>query len=742
MHPQTTSTCHSRKRTSTGRNAVLLSLLSCAALSLASDMADDVDIFHGALGKADFFPTAVRPFGLSSIGPNWRFGVTTYSCTHIQGTGGSKWNYLAPTFALSTGAFSPDASGLKLPARFETLQYEGAVDGLRVGAKSLGYTAEIVATLRGGLVAVKATDGKPLNIVFPVGYYAPHLKNIGTCSLSESKGVWSVEVMQETSVPVYGRFEFNVAPQAAGSFSKGKIAQGPASVSGDEENLAGLFLTFPAGVEVRFRLGVSFTDLNGARCNLATEIPHWSAEKIREDSRKEWQQQLKRIRVTGGTGSQRRLFATALYQACLAPHVYEDADGRYRAFEKKAFKAIGKARQRPEVYLLKAPRHHQYATFSGWDTFRTQMPLLALIEPQRYADMCAALIEMGQQVGLPRWPLANKPVTTMVGNPIEHILATGRSHQVGGVDYLAALSLMQKSMENQGSSEFCLADDYNGTAALAALAGYLGKQDVAEKWWIKTLGYRPFYDPAKAYFVHSKQGQSVAESLSANNVDKRNNDNSITSMEGNRDTYVWYNAIWDPDGTAQLLGGYEPALARLKTYVVSDLADFSNENDLHVPFIATLWGDPGLTRTTLQNILPTMFQDASPQGRPGNDDCGTMSAWLLLVQSGLYSYNPACGWYVLTAPAFPKVEIDLGRGGKPLVITAAGDSEKALIQQVAWNGVPRPEPWLLASDLCQGGQLDFKLGTGHSNWANKPSTPPLPFRSASPRNGSPSGSLR
>ena len=733
------------------RLAVLLSLLSFASICLGAGSVDEVDIFHGALGGANFFPTAARPFGLASIGPNWKYGVTTYSCAHIQGTGSSKWNYLAPTFALTTGAVSPNSSALKLPASMEKMQlkYEGCADSLRVNSKDLGYGAEIVATLRGGMVVAKSTDGKPLNVVFPVGFYAAHLKNSGTCSLIASNGVWIVEVMQDTTVPVFGRFEFNAAPLAAGTWTKGKITEGPATVTGDDNNLAGVFLTFPAGVEVRFRLGVSFTDLNGARRNLAAEIPHWNAEKIREEARAEWQQQLDRVRVTGGTPSQRRLFATALYQVCMAPHVYEDVDGRYRAFEKKALKGFGRGQENSEVRILKAPRQHQYATFSGWDTFRTLMPLLALIEPGRYADMCASLIEMGRQVGLPRWPLANRPGVTMVGNPIEHILATGRSHQIDGVDYPAALALMQQSMADQLTSGFCLADDYNGTVAIAALAGYFGQQELADKWWGKTLGYRQFFDAERKIFLHSKQGKDVAESISANNADKRNNDNVVTSMEGNRNTYVWYNAMWDPEGLAKLLGGREKALEHLTAYMNSDKAhfanksdqpksrvasnfisetmDFSNENDLHIPFIATLWGDPGLTRATLLANTPKMFQDDSPRGRPGNDDCGTMSAWLVLVQSGLYSFNPACGWYVLTAPAFPKVEINLGRGGKRLVITSTGASDNDVIQQVERDGVLRVEPWLLASDICKGGRLDFKLGPAPSSWAKNPSTPPLPF---------------
>ena len=666
---------------------LLLCLLSFASPDLRAASIDEVDTFHGALGAANLFPTAGRPFGLATIGPNWDYKANTYSCAHIQGTGGTTWNYLAPNFALTTGPITPDASVWTLPVTMDQIQYEGRADVLRVTG-GLGYTAKIVATLRGGMVVVQSTDGQPLNVLFPVG-------KSSTRSLIQSNGVWIVEGVETTTVSMFGRFEFKDAPQAAGTWTQGTIVAGPATVAGDASNGSGIFLTFPAGVEVCFRLGVSFTDLAGARANLAAEIPDWDAARIQEESRADWQQQLDRVVATGGTTSQRRLFYTALYRVFQAPHVYEDVDGRYRSFTKTGIPMI--------ILTLASPRQHQYATFSGWDTFRTLMPLLALLEPERYADMGASLIEMGKRVGLPRWPLANVPKTTMVGYPIEHILATGRSHQIEGVDYPAALSLMQQSMANQLTSDVCLKDDYNGTFAIAALAGYSGQQGLAGQWWGKTLDYRQFYDPAQKVFP------------------------GVGSAEAGPYTYVWYNAMWDPDGLAMLLGGYAPALGQLKGYFTSTRVDFKNENDLHTPFIATLWGDPALTRSTLLARLPTMFQDNSPNGRSGNDDCGTMSAWLVLVQSGLYSFNPACGWYVLTAPAFSRVELDLQRGGKRLVITANSTNELDLIQQVKRDGVVRAEPWLLAADICNGGQLDYTLGPGLSSWAKTPSTPPLPF---------------
>ena len=119
MRKQKISIRHKHNHLDQCQIVVLLGLLALGSIGLGAESVDEVDTFHGALGGANFFPTAVRPFGLASIGPNWKYGATTYSCAHIQGTGGPKWNYLTPTFALTTGPVKPDASAFKLPASME-----------------------------------------------------------------------------------------------------------------------------------------------------------------------------------------------------------------------------------------------------------------------------------------------------------------------------------------------------------------------------------------------------------------------------------------------------------------------------------------------------------------------------------------------------------------------------------------------------------------------------------------------
>ena len=654
---------------------------------------DEVDGRHGTADGGNMFPVAVRPYGLASIGPDIKYDIASFSCTHLQGAGGIRWNYCAPAFVLTTGPVSVDPATWKATYKDYSL-FEARADGVRVKSESLGFAVEIVATLRGGVVVAKSINDKPLNILFPL-CGTPRNEG-GDYALSQKGNVWTIEGGIKSSVYVHGSFVCEGAT-AAGTWNNSNLTAGAGEVKiGRKGHLAGVYLTIPPGKELRMRLGISFTSLEGARRNLAAEVPDTNVQRIRAEAGAEWQAQLDLLRVTGGSPSQRRLYATALYRSFLAPHVFEDVDRQYVGF-------FNGGKKDKTVCTLAASRQHQYATFSGWDTFRTQMPLVALVDPKRYSDMCNSMLEMDN---LPRWPLANRPLTTMCGAPLQNMLASGWYHGVTGVDWSKAQALMKKTLAEPLANTDCLGNDYNGTVAVATLAAALGDRATTETWWAKTLGYRAFYDAGQKVFVNSKK-------------------HPVGNEEGSKQSYVFYNGMWDPDGLAKVLGGHEKALTMLRNFMDNG-AKFGNENDIHVPFLATLWGNPDLTAAVLPGIINAMAKDASPMGRNGNDDLGTMSAWLVLAQIGIYPINPAAGVYVLSAPAFPEVTINFQRGGKPLVITGGGNLPKT-IRKATWNGTALDRPWLLAKELIQGGRLDLVCGTPPTTWCRSPKPVPTPL---------------
>ncbi len=105
----------------------------------------------------------------------------------------------------------------------------------------------------------------------------------------------------------------------------------------------------------------------------------------------------------------------------------------------------------------------------------------------------------------------------------------------------------------------------------------------------------------------------------------------------------------------------------------------------------------------------TLFTNA-PNGVTGNDDLGTMSAWYLFSAIGLYPVTPGTGQFVLHAPRFERVELDLGEG-RTLRIQApgAGDGQLRFVASASFDGQPQSRVWLDWEQLREGGELAFSL---------------------------------
>ncbi len=171
------------------------------------------------------------------------------------------------------------------------------------------------------------------------------------------------------------------------------------------------------------RVGVSFVDVEGARRNALNEQKAQSYDTIRQDVRADWNQWLNRITVAGGTDAQRRVFYTALYHALLHPSVFSDTDGRYTGMD-------------GVVHRTEAG-HVQYANFSGWDVYRCQVQLLALLAPREASDIAQSVLNQGLQAGyFDRWTLANGGSGVMVGDPLPAIASA--IHAFGGTGFDAA----------------------------------------------------------------------------------------------------------------------------------------------------------------------------------------------------------------------------------------------------------------------------------------------------------------
>ncbi len=187
---------------------------------------------------------------------------------------------------------------------------------------------------------------------------------------------------------------------------------------------------------MRLKVGVSFVSVANAEDNLAREIPGWDFDKVRSEAKAAWSGVLSHAVVSGGSGAQRKVFYTAMYHTFLQPTVFSDINGEYIGFDNKVHTAKGRI---------------QYANYSGWDIYRSQVQLITMLMPKVGSDLAQSLVADAQQGGgLPIWPVANDESSIMVGDPSDGILAS--IYAFGGRDFdaKAALHAMLRGAEGRG----------------------------------------------------------------------------------------------------------------------------------------------------------------------------------------------------------------------------------------------------------------------------------------------------
>ena len=216
------------------------------------------------------------------------------------------------------------------------------------------------------------------------------------------------------------------------AFSLKGVPGGPAVLPGNPSTgvQVGAYASFDTVTTrtVVVRLGISFTSLAEARRNLALESLRRPFDRLRAAARQQWRAELGKVSVSGGSPRLRSLFYTALYHALIEPSTLSDTDGSYPGMDGRVHRAGDAV---------------QYTDISGWDVYRTQVPLLAMLEPRRAADLATSLVRDARQSAcLPRWPYADQQTNVMTGDPSDPILAGIYAFGARGFDAQAALGWM------------------------------------------------------------------------------------------------------------------------------------------------------------------------------------------------------------------------------------------------------------------------------------------------------------
>jgi len=750
-----------------------------ATAAQAQDLAGEVNPFIGTTNGGNTYPGAALPFGMVAFSPEetplpgrnypiaapggyeWRAnGIKGFSLTHLSGTGCTGASGDIPIMPVTKDiALSPSADdGFTIFSSYFDHADESAAPGSYKVALANGVGVELSATLRTAYARFSYPKDKPANLLFrasdsevgssdaSVQVDAAHGEVTGSVTGGNFCGYLSPD-RRESYYTLHFVARLDQAFTAGGAWTDTTLHPGAREAQGGTtygdrghppgRKGSGAWIAFQPGATVNMRVGISYVSLAGARANLAAEAPSGTTlERVRDAARKTWNARLAQIALKGGSKDDRTVFYTALYHVLLEPNLFSDVDGSYPGFDRK-------------VHKLVRPQRAQYANFSGWDVYRSQLQLVTWLDPRTGSDIAQSLLNQANQNGgvWDRWTHLTGATSVMNGDPSPPSIAAiyafgGRDFDVKGAyaSLLKAATLPTAlDLSHRGCPVQCVgerpgldrwltlhympvgspgwgsaADTLELAAAdfgLSELAAQNGDAANAKLFRERAGWWRNLFNPATGNI----EPRNADGSWKTVDVDAENDDDYV---EGSGAQYLWM-VPFDPEGLFDMLGGSAKASAHMDAFFYNPdgslavtksgyaHAELDNEPSIASPWLYDFTGEPWKTQEIVRAAMNRIWTNA-PSGISGNDDLGEMSSWYVWAALGMYPLYPGRADLVLGSPLF--AEAVVSRPGRTLTIRAAGASrDTPYIDSLMRDGKPFDKPWLPASFALSGGRLDYVL---------------------------------
>ncbi len=726
----------------------------------AQKLTDYVNPFIGTNNYGTTNPGAICPNGMMSVSPfnvmgssknkydkDAQWWSTPYTNENSFFTGFSHVNL--------SGVGCPDLGSLLLMPTNGELNFDYKIYGSAYTDEtaSPGYYSNKL-TKYGIKTEVSATPRTSIaRFTFPKGN-GHILMNLGE-GLTNESGAWlrrvsdtEVEGMKllgsfcynpQAVFPIYFVMRVSKKPQSTGYWKKQRLMKGvehewdihsgkykpythyTRDLAGDDIGAYFSYNNLADNETVEVQIGVSFVSTDNARLNLDSEQNGFQFDKIRSDASSQWEKQLARVRITGGTHDQRTVFYTGLYHALIHPNILNDVNGEYPAMES------GKTMHTDAT---------RYTVFSLWDTYRNVHQLLTLLYPKRQLDMVRSMVDMYKESGwLPKWELYGRETLTMEGDPAIPVIVDTWQKGLRDFDVNAAYEAMYKSATTRGKDNFLRPDidDYlslgyvplrkkydNSVShaleyyiadnALSKFAAALGKTADAKRFYTQSLNYKKYYDKGHGTFRPLLPDGSF---LSPFNPKQGENFEPVPGFhEGSAYNYSFM-VPHDVQGLMRLMGGKKAFVRNLQSIFDDGHYDPTNEPNISYPYLFSYVKDEAWrTQKLVRELLQKHFKN-SPDGLPGNDDTGTMSTWCVFSMMGFYPDNATDPSYTFTTPTFDKITLTLNpalKGERQLTIETRKSSEKAhYINRIEIDGKPHKGYRISHEELVKANKIVFFL---------------------------------
>ena len=439
--------------------------------------------------------------------------------------------------------------------------------------------------------------------------------------------------------------------------------------------------------DVQIRIAFSSVDVAHASAALGTQ----SYAQLTDAATREWDQVLGRIKVSGDP-SREKLFYSLLYRTMQSPYVISEKDGSYRGTNG----VIGKTKE-----LL-------YNGWAIWDNYRTQLPLLAITLPEKYAGITTSIANLYAN-GKKDYASQHEPSNTV---RTEHAIVVLLDAYRKGykVNFAAICDSLIKDVDllDYSHPDKALESSYDAWA-LSQILKVLKKDELSAKYLKKAAEYKTYW-------------KKDFEDLTKKDVDQVS---ARGLYQGTILQYRWF-APFDLKGLMELMGGEQAYIKQLDHFFANDQYNHANEPDTQAPFMYNATAEPWKSQALVHQIaadtvVQYYFNDNSrgidpfidriyknqPDAfiRTMDDDAGAMSAWYIFAACGFSPAAIGSPVYYLNVPLFKDVSFELPKGKTFRVHVDNYVDNHVYVWKVTLNGKVINRLWITHEEIVNGGKL-------------------------------------
>ena len=718
-----------------------------------------VDPFVGTAAHGHVYPGATVPFGAVQLSPDngtqgwdWCSGynyadttIVGFSHTHLSGTGiGDLCDILLmPCEADVDLSREVDQTSLAPYAATFRHENEKAHPGYYEVNLDNGIEAALTALERVGFHRYRFPASVERWIVIDLGHHLNwDMPTETTLSRNDSNQFTGSRMSRGWAKDqrIYFAMEFSQAPTAVEFYDSTSLFRAVQELSG--RKVRAMFKFKPGNGPIEVKVAISSASVAGAELALR-QVTDVSFDHARQMALTKWNNVLATIDANSFNDTILQTFYTSLYRTKLAPVIFEDAEGKYKA---------------PNGAISKSEGYTRYDIFSLWDTFRAAHPLHTILHPDLVNDFIRSLLAHYSESGtLPVWSLLGNETNTMTGYHAIPVITDAYFKGFRDYDLSVAYQAMKVSaMQHTRGTDLYrqygyVPFDLDGQSVtktleyayddwcLARMAFVQGKEEDHAQFQLRSQSFQSLFD-AQTGFMRAKN----ADGTWKRPFDPTFSDHDFAVAEyteGNAWQHSWF-VPHDVRKLIDLHGGPEPFVQKLDSLFTIDDAisgenassDISgligqyahgNEPSHHIAYLYNYAGAPWKTQERVREIMETQY-DMTPAGLCGNEDCGQMSAWYVFSALGFYPVNPAEGVYVIGSPLLTKSVIHLPDGGTFTIRARFLTKENKYIQSAMLNEQPLSRSYIRHFEIMDGGELILEMGPlpNYLHWTDDAAVPP------------------